>query len=478
MELTSSPSFGLTVRVELEHKAGRLASLLAAVAKIGGVIGAVDTVETTSHTTIRDIGVEARDANHQKEILAAIAAVPGAWLIAASDQTFLAHLKGKIDITSKIPISKRSDLSIAYTPGVGRVSAAIAKTPELVWHYTIKGNCVAIVTDGTAVLGLGDIGPEAALPVMEGKAQLFKRFADVNAFPICLATKDPDLIVKIVKAISPAFGGINLEDISAPRCFEIERRLKEELDIPVFHDDQHGTAVVVLAALQNALRLVGKKLENLKTVVVGAGAAGVACVKILQAKGLKNVVLCDRVGALYRGRKEHMDSAKEEIAKTTNPENLKGSILDVASGADFLLGVSGPGVIPLEAVQKMAKDAIVFALANPVPEIQPEEAGPYVRIMATGRSDYPNQINNALCFPGIFKGALACKAREINEAMKVAAADAIASLIPERALDEEDIIPSIFHPKVAEAVADAVREAAIRTGVARQFKKTPETISG
>lgn len=478
MEITSSPSFGLTVRVELEHKAGRLASLLSAVAKAGGVIGAVDIVETTNHTTIRDITVEAKNAAHQKEILAAIAAVPGVWLLAASDQTFLAHLKGKIEITSKIPISTRNDLSIAYTPGVGRVSEAIAKTPELVWHYTIKGNCVAIVTDGTAVLGLGDIGPEAALPVMEGKAQLFRRFAGINAFPICLATKDPDLIVKIVKALAPAFGGINLEDISAPRCFGIEARLKAELDIPVFHDDQHGTAVVVLAALQNALKLVGKKLENIKAVAVGAGAAGVACVKILQAKGLKNVTVCDQHGPVYRGRKEHMDPAKEELARTTNPDNLNGCLDDVIAGADFLLGVSGPGAVKLESVKKMAKDAIVFALANPVPEIQPEEAGPYVRIMATGRSDYPNQINNALCFPGIFKGALACKARTINEEMKLAAADAIAALVPESALDEEDIIPSIFHPKVSEAVADAVRDAALRTGVARQFKKTPGTLIG
>ncbi len=478
MDIASSPGFSLIVRVELEHKAGRLAALLSAVAKAGGVIGALDIIETSLKTTIRDVTIEARNAAHQKEILAAIAAVPGVWLIAASDRTFLAHLQGKIEVASRIPISTRNDLSIAYTPGVGRVSEAIAKSPELAWHYTIKAGTVAIVSDGTAVLGLGDIGPEAALPVMEGKAQLFKRFAGLNAFPICLATKDPDLIVKIVKAISPAFGGINLEDISAPRCFAIERRLKEELDIPVFHDDQHGTAVVVLAALQNALKLVGKKMGDLKAVVCGVGAAGVACTKILQARGLKNIIGCDHHGILHRGRTEHMDSAKEEYARITNPENIKGNLLDALNGADFFLGLSAAGALPLEGIKRMAKDPIVFALANPVPEIQPEEAAGLVRVMATGRSDYPNQINNALCFPGIFKGALVCKAREINEEMKLSAADAIAALVPEEALDEDDIVPSIFHPQAADVVAEAVRKSALRTGVARQFKKTPDTLTG
>jgi malate dehydrogenase (oxaloacetate-decarboxylating) len=357
---------------------------------------------------------------------------------------------------------------MAYTPGVARVCEAIHDDPEKVFTLTIKKNTVAIVTDGTAVLGLGDIGPAAAMPVMEGKAMLFKEFGGINAFPICLGTKDPDEIVRTVKAISTAFGGINLEDISAPRCFEIEERLKKELDIPVFHDDQHGTAVVVLAALINALKIVGKQMSEIKVVVNGVGAAGVACTKIIMHAGVTNVIGCDQNGALYRGRKEHMNSIKEWYADHTNPNEERGTLHDVIKGADVFFGLSVPGVLGVEDLTKMAAKPIVFAMANPTPEIMPEDAAPYAAVMATGRSDYPNQINNVLCFPGIFRGALACRARTINEEMKLAAAHAIAGIISETELHPEYIIPSVFDKRIGEAVAAAVEEAAYQTHVARR----------
>ena len=352
---------------------------------------------------------------------------------------------------------------------------AIHKDPEKVYNLTIKRNCIAVVTDGTAVLGLGDIGPAAALPVMEGKAMLFKEFAGVDAFPICLDTKDVDEIVRTVKAIAPAFGGINLEDIASPRCFEVEQRLKRELDIPVFHDDQHGTAVVVLAALINALKIVGKKIDEIKVVVVGVGAAGTACTKMLLTAGAKNVIGCDIHGAVYRGRTEGMNEAVEWYANHTNPDNLKGSLADIIAGADLFLGLSGPGVLKVEMLQKMNRDPIVFALANPTPEIMPEEAWPYVKVMATGRSDYPNQINNVLCFPGIFRGALDCRASDINEEMKMAAAEAIASSISAEELHPEYIIPSVFNRQVAPLVAKAVEEAARRSGIARRERAEGRT---
>jgi malate dehydrogenase (oxaloacetate-decarboxylating) len=363
---------------------------------------------------------------------------------------------------------------MAYTPGVARVCEAIHKDPEKAFTLTIKKNTVAVVTDGTAVLGLGDIGPAAALPVMEGKAMLFKEFAGVDAFPICLNTKDPDEIVRTVKAIATTFGGINLEDISAPRCFEIEERLKEELDIPVFHDDQHGTAVVVLAALINALKIVGKQMSEIKVVVNGVGAAGVACTKIIMAAGVTNIVGCDQSGALYRGRAENMNRVKEWYAAHTNPNGEQGTLHDVIKGADVFFGLSVPGVLSAEDVQQMAERPIVFAMANPTPEIMPEDAAPYVAVMATGRSDYPNQINNVLCFPGIFRGALACRARSINEEMKLAAAHAIAGIISENELHPEYIVPSVFDKRVAEAVAHAVEEAAYETRVARRDRNAQE----
>ncbi len=404
--------------------------------------------------------------------------MPKVEVVSVKDRTLLVHQGGKIEVASKLEIKGRSDLSLAYTPGVAQVCTEIARDPNKAFQYTIKHNTVAVVTDGTAVLGLGDLGPKASLPVMEGKALLFKQLAGIDAFPIALDTKDPVLLTEIVRSIAPVFGGINLEDISAPRCFEIEESIRSKIDIPVFHDDQHGTAVVVLAALLNAVKVVGKSIEDLKVVVAGAGAAGVACSRILMSRGVRNIVACDRGGVIYRGRESGMTSVKEWFARITNPNNEKGTIHDVMNGADLFLGLSGPGIIDAEDIRKMARDPMVFAIANPVPEIMPEEAQRYAKVVATGRSDYPNQINNALVFPGVFRGALDCHAREINEPMKVAAAEALASVIPAKELRADHIIPSIFDEGVVPRVAKAVREAAIKTGVARTSENSgvPELI--
>jgi malate dehydrogenase (oxaloacetate-decarboxylating) len=474
MERSPSDSYSLTLRVKLSTRAGTLGEVATAIGKAGGDIGAIDIVSVGRDYIIRDITVNTVSSEHEEKIVDAVKCIDGIEVINVSDRTFLMHIGGKIEVVSKMPLKTRADLSMAYTPGVARVCDAIHADPEKAFNLTIKKNTVAIVSDGTAVLGLGDIGPAAAMPVMEGKAMLFKEFGGVNAFPICLSTKDPDEIVRTVKAIATAFGGINLEDLSAPRCFEIEERLKEELDIPVFHDDQHGTAVVVLAALINALKIVGKQMSEIRVVVNGVGAAGVACTKIVMAAGVRNIIGCDQQGAIYRGRREHMNPVKEWYAEHTNPNVEKGALHDVIKGTDVFLGLSVPGVLSVDDVKQMAPKPIVFAMANPTPEIMPEDAAPYVAVMATGRSDYPNQINNVLCFPGIFRGALACRASRINEEMKLAAANAIAGIISDSELHPEYIVPSVFDKRVAEAVAHGVEEAAYQTRVARRDRAAQE----
>ncbi|MGZ4290244.1 MAG: malic enzyme-like NAD(P)-binding protein, partial [Gaiellaceae bacterium] len=459
-----SASFSAAIRVRIENIPGAFARLAAAIGEAGGLLGAIDLVRVEGSTKIRDVNVLADDEQHLDAIVAAVRSVE---VIHVSDRVFLAHLGGKLEIRPRLPLKTRDDLSMVYTPGVARVSHAIAEDPEKVWNLTIKRNCVAIVSDGTAVLGLGDIGPEAALPVMEGKAVLFKEFAGIDAFPICLATKDPDEIVRTVEAIAPAFGGINLEDISAPRCFEVERRLRESLEIPVFHDDQHGTAIVVLAALLNALRVVGKRLEDVRILTTGCGAAGMAVTRILQRAGATWIVGCDEGGALYRGR-EGLNAAKQEYAEHTNPENLQGTADELLEGVDVFIGVSVPGAISVEGVRRMAPRAIVFAMANPNPEVDPEAIEGLAEVIATGRSDYPNQINNVLAFPGVFRGALDVRARTIDSEMELAAARAIAAAIPDDELSADYVIPSVFNRSVAPAVAAAVAEAAQATGSARR----------
>jgi malate dehydrogenase (oxaloacetate-decarboxylating) len=476
--LQTSASYSFTMRLHVPQEPGAFARVAQAIGESRAMLGAIDLVRVESDHVVRDVTVACVDGEHAEAVVGAVRELAGVHVDSVSDRTFLMHKGGKIEVNPKLPLKTRDDLSMAYTPGVGRVSMAIHRDPSAAWALTIKGNTVAVVSDGTAVLGLGDIGPEAAMPVMEGKAMLFKEFAGVDAFPLCIATKDVDEIVAFVKAAAPTFGGINLEDIAAPRCFEIERRLREELDIPVFHDDQHGTAIVVLAALLNALRIVGKRPEDVKVVVVGAGAAGVACTEIMLAQGIRDIVVCDRHGALCVGDPV-LSPARAELAERTNPRRLSGSPDDVLAGADVMLGLSGPGAVSPAGVRKMADDAIVFALANPVPEVQPEHVRGDVAIMATGRSDYPNQINNVLAFPGVFKGALEVRARTINEEMKLAAAQAIAGVIRDDELHPDYIIASVFNRRVAEAVADAVADAAIATGVARRVHRAgaaePET---
>jgi Malic enzyme len=463
-------SMSIILRLEIDKSVAHFGGILSSISAAGGDIVAIDVIKVSKTRTVRDITVNVYDQAHAQQVVDIVSRLAGVKLINVSDRTFLVHLGGKLEVQPKMPIKNREELSRVYTPGVARVCQAIAEDPAKAFSLTIKRNTVAVISDGTAVLGLGDVGPYAAMPVMEGKAMLFKQLAGIDAFPICLDTKDTDEIIRIIKAIAPAFGGINLEDISAPRCFEIEERLKEELDIPVFHDDQHGTAVVMLAGLLNALKLVGKRLEEIKVVVCGIGAAGTACTKMLLSAGVKNIIGVDREGALVRG-KRYDNPIWNWYAEHTNPDNVSGSLSDVIKGADVFIGVSAPGVLKVEDIKKMARDPIVFAMANPVPEIDPEEAEPYVRVLATGRSDYPNQINNVLCFPGIFRGALDCRAREINEEMKLAAAKAIASVVGDDELNETYIIPSVFNTKVVERVREAVIEAAVRTGVARRDTK-------
>ena len=466
-----SASYSMTVRLDIVNRPGMLGRVTSAIGKAGGDIGAIDLVQVGKNTVTRDITFKARDDKHGTQVVDRLRAVSGVKVVNVSDRTFLMHLGGKIEVRGKMAVKTRDDLSMAYTPGVARVCMAIHEDPEKAYTLTIKQNCVAVVTNGTAVLGLGDIGPRAALPVMEGKALLFKELAGVDAFPLCLATKDPNEIVKIVKAISPVFGGINLEDISAPRCFTIEERLKKELDIPVFHDDQHGTAVVVLAALINAFKIVKKRMSDVTVVFSGAGASATATAKLLMKVGVRHVIGSDRSGLLYRGRKENMNPMKVWFAEHTNPKRLRGEIGQALEGADVFIGLSGPGVVTLKDIKRMARDPIVFAMANPVPEIMPEEAGRHVKVMATGRSDYPNQINNVCGFPGIFRGLLDVRARTFNDEMKIAAAHAIANIVSKSELNAEYITPSVFDKRVVEAVASAVAQAAYDTGVARRKRK-------
>ncbi|MFZ1061697.1 MAG: malic enzyme-like NAD(P)-binding protein [Candidatus Rokuibacteriota bacterium] len=461
----------MTVRLDIVNRPGMLGKVTSAIGKAGGDIGAIDLVQVGKNTVTRDITFKARDDKHGTQVVDRLRAVSGVKVVNVSDRTFLMHLGGKIEVRGKMAVKTRDDLSMAYTPGVARVCMAIHEDPEKAYTLTIKQNCVAVVTDGTAVLGLGDIGPRAAMPVMEGKALLFKELAGVDAFPLCLATKDANEIVKIVKAISPGFGGINLEDISAPRCFTIEERLKKELDIPVFHDDQHGTAVVVLAALINAFKIVKKRMSDVTVVFSGAGASATATAKLLMKVGVRHVIGSDRSGLLYRGRKENMNPMKVWFAEHTNPKRLRGEIGQALEGADVFIGLSGPGVVTLKDIKRMARDPIVFAMANPVPEIMPEEVDRHVKVMATGRSDYPNQINNVCGFPGFFRGLLDVRARTVNDEMKVAAAHAIANIVSKSELNAEYITPSVFDKRVVEAVASAVAQAAYDTGVARRKRK-------
>jgi malate dehydrogenase (oxaloacetate-decarboxylating) len=467
---TPSAQYRLTIRVKLDDTHGIVGQVTTAISDAGGLVGAVDLVEMDGRDSVRDIVVDASSRAHWEQILAAVGAIAGAEVIDTTDRTFQLHVGGKIEQHNKQPLKTRDDLSMAYTPGVARVCLAIADDEDKAFQYTIKRNTVAVVSDGTAVLGLGDIGPRAAMPVMEGKCCLFKEFAGVDAFPICLETADTEEIVRTVKLIAPGFGGINLEDISAPRCFEIEERLKAELDIPVFHDDQHGTAVVVMAAVFNAVKLTGRRLEDLNVLIIGLGAAGIAVAKILLAAGVRKIVGADSRGVLHVRREDYLDgsmnSIKRWFADSTNPDCRAGTPEDAIDGMDLLIGVSGARILQAPALARMAPDAMVFAMANPNPEVDPEEAAPYVRIMATGRSDYPNQINNVLCFPGIFRGALDVRAPAITEEMKMAAAHAIAAIVDESELREDYIIPSVFNREVAPAVAAAVADEARAAGTA------------
>ena len=459
MSTERSAGLSLIYRLELKNNSATFGKVAHHIGEENGDIVGVDLVHVDKDVAIRDINVMVYDRQHGKRIRERLEAEEGINVVNISDRTMLMHLGGKIEMRSKIPVKNRDELARVYTPHVATICEAIAEDPSKAFKLTIKKNTVAVVSDGTAVLGLGDIGPYAAMPVMEGKAMLFKQFANVDAFPICLDTKDTEAIIAHVKAIAPAFGGINLEDIASPRCFEIEARLKEELDIPVFHDDQHGTAVVLLAGLMNAVKLVGKELKDLKVVVTGIGAAGIACTKMLKLAGVTNIVGVDRAGVINRNQ-TYENPMWQWYSENTNPDNCEGTLHDAIDGADVFIGVSGPGVLKVEHLEKMAKDPIVFAMANPTPEIDPEVAAPHVRVMATGRSDYPNQINNLLCFPGIFKGALDCRARDINEEMKLAAAYAIANTVTEDELSEQYIIPSVFNKHVVENVRLAVIAAA------------------
>jgi malate dehydrogenase (oxaloacetate-decarboxylating) len=461
-----SPAFSLTLRMRFPRQRGSFAEVARVINDAGAIMGAVELVGVERGEVVRDITFHSSDPEHGQAVSAEVQALEGVAVDNVSDRTFLLHTGGKIEIQPRTRIRTADELSMVYTPGVARVCTAIHEDPAKAWSLTIKSNTVAIVSDGSAVLGLGDIGPAAAMPVMEGKAMLFKEFAGIDALPLCVDSQDVDDIVRFVRMLAPTVGGVNLEDIAAPRCFEIEQRLRDELDIPVFHDDQHGTAIAVVAALVNALRVVGKRAEDARVVIVGAGAAGVATAEMVLAEGVGELIVADIDGVLYSGR-PGLDPLRARIAERTNPEGRRGRADDVIPGADVVIGLSGPGAISAAAVRRMAQDAIVFAMANPVPEVLPEEVALDVAIMATGRSDYPNQINNVLAFPGVFRGALDVRASAINEEMKLAAAEAIAAVVSDDELRPDYIVPSVFNRTVVDVVARAVAEAAVATGVAR-----------
>lgn len=459
-------AYSITLAVSLANRPGVLGRFAAAIGDAGGNIAAIPGFEAKGPVVVREIDVYASSAEHAADVAAAAGDVEGVTLLDWWDRTFRLHEGGKIEVGALCPVNDDDDLAMAYTPGVARICGAIREQPGLSHRYTIRKNTVAIVSDGTAVLGLGDIGPHAALPVMEGKALLFKHFGGVDAFPLCIDTTDPREVIETVERLAPTFGGINLEDIAAPACFEIERTLRSELDIPVFHDDQHGTAVVALAALRNALEVVGKTMSDISIVIAGMGAAGVAIGRILLDAGIGEIIGVDRLGSVHAGR-DGLNEAKEWFANHTNPDRRAGTLQDVLAGADVFIGVSAPGLLSAADLRTMATDPIVFAMANPEPEIRPEEADGLAAVMATGRSDFPNQINNVLAFPGVFRGALDCGATEITESMKVAAATAIAAAVPAADLSPEHVVPSVFDRRVAPRVALAVAEAAVADGVTR-----------
>ena len=461
-----SPSYSVILRLHYPDEPGLLARIAAAIAEAGGSIGSVDIVSAEQGEITRDFVVSAHDMQHAERIVERVQATPDVHISRVADRTFLLHHGGKIEVTAKVPVKTREDLSMVYTPGVARVCNAIHRDPQASFSLTIRGNTVAVLSDGSAVLGLGNIGPRAAMPVMEGKCMLFKEFGGVDAFPICLDTQQVDRIVETCVYLAPTFGGINLEDISSPRCVEIEERLIERLEIPVFHDDQHGTAIVVAAALRNALKVAGKDLSGVRIAIAGAGAAGSAIVKLLKALGSQQIVTCDRQGILGPHRNVSDNRVKQWLVENTNPERMTGSVQDALRGADVFIGVSGPDILTVEDVQCMAADPLVFALSNPDPEIAPELVSSCVKIMATGRSDYPNQINNVLCFPGLFRGMLDVRARRVTELMKIAAVQAIADSVPEDQLSPDYIIPTVFDRRVAGRVAKAVAQAAVESGVA------------
>ncbi|MGD1852161.1 MAG: NAD-dependent malic enzyme [Cyanophyceae cyanobacterium] len=466
--LTPNPSFSVTLRVQMPNQVGMLSQVIQAIATVGGNVGNIELVEQTRQHTLRVITVDTSSLDHADQVTGAVKDLDEITVLEASDRTFDLHQGGKISVTSKISLERQADLAMAYTPGVGRVCKAIAAEPDQVYKWTVKRNMVAIVSDGSAILGLGNLGPEAAMPVMEGKAMLFKEFGGVDAFPICVATQDADEIVETVKRIAPVFGGVNLEDITAPRCFEVEKKLREALDIPVFHDDQHGTAVVSLAALTNALRFVGKGLGDIRIVINGAGAAGIAIAQLLQTAGVNQMWMCDSKGLITSDRTD-LNPSKQAFAVPKPPGvNGAATLADAMKGADVFLGVSAPGVVTPEMVASMAPKPIVFAMANPIPEIQPELVKDQVAVMATGRSDYPTQINNVLAFPGIFRGALDCRASQFTTKMYLNAALAIASLVNPDEITADNIVPSVFDPRVAEVVSASVQQGAREDGVARQ----------